>query len=297
LKQLQRDTREEWLSYNFFLNTGDGIGITAPASDFDKDEFLKGIEIIKNKGYFPVYNGELLSKSDTYVMKDDDFRKKDFESLLNNQEIKVIIAARGGYGSIRTLDKMNKNLFVKNKKLIVGFSDVTTFHIFLNKNKIPSLHGPMVGAFARDENSTDYLFDILSGNKKYFIYNLDGEKTKKIEGIITGGNLAVIASLIGTKYFYNFKNKIVLFEDLNEPLYKIDRMVMQLKLSGFTPKAIILGQFLDCGEYDKVVDIFNNNFKYIEIFSKLDVGHLSSTLSVPLGVKSIIENNKLYIGI
>ncbi len=285
------------MSYNFFLNKGDSIGITAPASDFSKEDFLKGIEIIKKKGYFPVYNGALLDKSDNYLMKSDEFRKKDFESLLSNKEIKVIISARGGYGSVRTLTAMNKRLLLKSKKIIVGFSDITVFHIFLNKNKLLSIHGPMVGAFTRDEASTNYLFDILSGNKKYFIYDLKGENIKKLEGFITGGNLAVTTSLTGTKYFHNFKKKIVFLEDLNEPLYKIDRMVMQLKLSGFSPKAIILGQFLDCGEYDKIENIFKINFPEIPVFSQINIGHMSSTLSIPLGVKAIIENSKLYIGI
>lgn len=285
------------MSYNFFLKEGDSIGITAPASDFSKEDFLKGVEIIKKRGYFPVYNGALLDKSDNYLMKSDEFRKKDFESLLNNKDIKVIISARGGYGSIRTLTAMNKRLLLKSKKVIVGFSDITVFHIFLNQNKSLSIHGPMVGAFARDEASTNYLFDILSGNKKYFIYDLIGKKEKRLEGLITGGNLAVITSLVGTKYFYNFKKKIVFFEDLNEPLYKIDRMIMQLKLSGFSPKAIILGQFLDCGEYDKIEKIFRDNFFKTPIFTKINIGHMNSTLSIPLGVKAIIENSKLYIGI
>jgi len=285
-----------WLNYNFFLEEGDNIGITAPASDFNKEEFLKGINIIKEKGYFPVYNGQLLEKSNNYLMKSDNFRKMDFESLLNNKNIKVIIAARGGYGSIRTLVSSNNRSFLKNKKLIVGFSDITTFHIFLNKNKIPSLHGPMVSAFSRDKDSTDCLFDILSGRKKDLTYSVQGSGNK-VTGIITGGNLAVITSLIGSKYFYNFKKKIVLLEDLNEPLYKIDRMVVQLKLAGFNPMAIVLGQFFDCGNYEDIENIFKDNFKDIPIYSQIDIGHFNSTLSIPLGVKAIIDNGKLYIGL
>lgn len=285
------------MSYNFFLKEGDSIGITAPASDFNKEHFLKGIEIIKKKGYFPVYNGALLDKSDNYLMNSDEFRKKDFESLLNNQDIKIIMSARGGYGSIRTLNVLNKKLLLKSKKLIVGFSDITAFHIFLNKNKMISVHGPMVAGLMRDEASTNHLFDILSGNKKYFIYDLIDNNNDRMEGVITGGNLAVIASLTGTEYFYNFKNKIVLLEDLNEPLYKIDRMVMQLKLSGFAPKAIVLGHFMNCGDYDDIQRIFKENFNDIPVFSKINIGHLNSTLSIPLGVKAIIENSKLYIGI
>ena len=284
------------MNYNFFLKKGDHIGITAPASDFNKEEFLKGIKLIKDKGYFPVYNGELLEESNNYLMKDDEFRKSDFESLLTNKSIKVIIAARGGYGSIRTLVNSDNKLFLKNRKLIVGFSDITTFHIFLNKNKIPSLHGPMVAAFLRDKDSTDFLFDILSGKTRQLKYQLSGS-SDKITGSITGGNLAVITSLIGSEYFYNFKNKIVLLEDLNEPLYKIDRMVMQLKLAGFSPKAIVLGQFLDCGDYNKIEAIFKDNFKNIPVYSQIEIGHFKSTLSIPFGVKAIIDNGHLYIGL
>ncbi len=286
------------MGYNFFLKEGDSVGIIAPASDFNKESFLQGIDYIKNMGFFPVYNGDLLnpSISSDYLMHDDEFRKNDLESLLSNKKINVILAVRGGYGSIRTLSSLNQRLLLSNKKVIVGFSDITAFHVFLNKHKQITIHGPMLNAFMRNEKSTNHLFNLLTRKEKLLTYELDEHENPDISGILTGGNLAVIASMAGTKFYSNFKNKIVFLEDLNEPAYKIDRMLMQLKLSGFFPKAIILGQFMNCTEnIEEIYDIFDDIFYDIPIYTGLNIGHEEETLSIPFGVKVKIRKDKLLI--
>ena len=283
------------MNYNFFLKQGDKIGIFAPSSDFDQKEFSKGIETIKKEGLIPVYNKKLTEKSSGYLKFDDNFRKKHIEDLLLNKDIKVIIAARGGYGAIRTLNSLDRKLLIKSKKLIAGFSDITIFHVFMNKNNIPTLHSLMVAAFSRNKNATKQLFRILKGEIRELNYKLNGKNNKSIKGYITGGNLAVITSLAGTKYFTDFKDKILFLEDINEPLYKIDRMLMQLKLSNINPSAIVLGQFSNCGRYSDIISVFTKTLPSIPIFYGLNIGHINETESILLGMPVEINDFNLKI--
>ncbi len=277
------------------FNVSKFIGVTAPASDFNKENFLKGIQYLKDNGYSPIFDKEILKDSSNYLKGDDNYRKKSFETLLNDERVNTIIMARGGYGSIRTLNLLDKELLLKRKPLLVGFSDITTFHVFMNNNNIPSLHAPMVNAFLRDIESTEKLFKVLKGDLdiNYNLLALNG--THSIEGELIGGNLAVIISLIGTDYELKLNNKILFLEDVNEPLYKIDRMLMQLILSKHKPKAIVLGQFLDCDKIEDIERLFLDIFSDIPIYSRLDVGHNNKTQTLPLGVRYKIDKNRLFL--
>ena len=271
------------------------IGITAPASDFNKKGFLEGIEYLKNRGFIPIFNKDIFKNSKNYLKGSDQYRKNSFEELLNDSRIKFIFMARGGYGSVRTLNSLDKKLLVKSKKILIGFSDITTFHIFMNNNNIATIHAPMVNAFTRDLESTEKLFSLLNGEKKEYYLEVLRAGTNNIESILVGGNLAVILSLVGTKYQLNLKDKILFVEDINEPLYKIDRMLMQLKLSSDKPKAIILGQFTDCGNIKEIETLFLNMFDNIPIYSKLDIGHFNKTDSIILGINYKIVDNILKL--
>jgi len=278
------------------LKKGDSVGIISPASPFKKESFLKGIEILKSYNLIPVYSENILNESTGYLNNNDDFRVGDFENYLSNEKINVIFCARGGYGSIRTLNQMNKDLLLNKKKLIIGFSDITVFHAYLNKNNISTLHGPMVASFHKHLPSTEKLFNILFGITKNIIFEIKALNhfKQQISGVIVGGNFAVFNSLIGTQFLPDLKNKILFLEDINEPLYKIDRMIMQLKLTQNLPNAIILGQFLDCGDLNDIELLFLENFD-IPVYSNLNVGHFENNETLPLGVFATIDNNNLII--
>lgn len=280
------------------LKKGDSVGIISPASSFKKESFLKGVEILKSYGLIPVYNENILNETTGYLNNDDNFRVNDFENYLNDEKINVIFCARGGYGSIRTLNKLNRDLLLNKKKLIIGFSDITVFHAFLNKNNIPTLHAPMIASFHKHLPSTEKLFNILFGITKNILFEIKALNhfKQQISGTIVGGNFAVFNSMIGTQFLPDLKNKILFIEDINEPLYKIDRMIMHLKLTQNLPNAIILGQFLDCGNLNDIEKLFVENFD-IPVYSNLNVGHFENNDSLPLGVFASIENNQLIIKI
>lgn len=274
------------------MNFNSFLGISSPSSDFNKNSFNNGLDIAKKYNYRCIYDKSILENSDNYLKGNDSYRKNNLEDLLKNDKIDKIIMARGGYGAIRTINQIDKTLLLNSKKLLIGFSDITVFHAFMNNNKITSLHAPMFAALDRDEESTKNLFSLLNGNlKSYNIKNLN--KKKDLNGILVGGNLAVIASIVGTKYQLDIKDKILFLEDINEATYKIDRMIMQIILSSKKPKAIILGQFLNCGNFENIKKLFLELFSDIPIYYNLNIGHEKKTDSIFLGLKYNIINNKL----
>ncbi len=155
--------------------------------------------------------------------------------MLDDDEVKAIISVRGGYGSVRIIDRIDFRHFKTHPKWIIGFSDITVFHNHINSNfGIETLHASMPLSFK--ENTNDALaglFDILKGGSPK--YNLNAHHLNKIgtsKGILCGGNLSVLYSLLGSKSFPNTQGKILFIEDLDEYLYHIDRMMTGLKRAG-----------------------------------------------------------------
>lgn len=282
------------------LKSGDKIAITAPASPYNRDEFELGIKILKKQQLNPIFDPQLLTPPhNNYLFLSDQYRANQFNHYLKDPEIKLIMMARGGYGSVRTLSHMDHDLILKHQKPIIGFSDITTFHLFLNQYDIPTIHGPMVTALGRNSHSTQKLFSLLKGEQDQLIFPLISiqNRVDDLSGKITGGNLTVLASLIGTPLMPDLSESFLFLEDLNEPLYKIDRMLMQLKLSENTPKLFLLGQFQNCGSFDKISAILSEIFPETAIFSGIDVGHEQKTETLLLGVKAFIKQNQLHIPI
>lgn len=216
------------------LKQGDKIGIMAPARKISEKELETAIKIIKSRG-FEVELGNSIDSTEFQFAGKDELRAADLQRMLDNPHIKAIFFARGGYGSVRIIDKVDFSVFVKNPKWLVGYSDMTVFHCHSNKNyDIETLHASMPINFAdNSQESLDSLFRILSGlNYNITVTNHNLNKKGKAKGELIGGNLSVIYSLLGSKSFPYFKNKILFLEDLDEYLYHIDRMMMALKRTG-----------------------------------------------------------------
>ncbi len=275
------------------MNFNKILGISSPSSDFDKNSFLKSLDIVKKYDYECIYDKDILNESKSYLKGSDLYRKNNLERLLKNNKIDKIIMARGGYGAIRTINILDKELLLNSKKLIIGFSDITVFHAFMNNNNKISLHGPMFAALSRNSYSRDNLFSLLNGKiKSYDIKSLNKKEKKSLSGVLVGGNLAVIASIIGTNYQLDIEDKILFLEDINEPLYKLDRMLMQIILSSKKPRAIILGQFTNCANIEEIKDLFSRLFD-IPIYYNLNIGHNDKTDSIFLGLEYNIIDEKL----
>jgi muramoyltetrapeptide carboxypeptidase len=152
---------------------------------------------------------------------------------MKNEEIKAILCARGGYGTIRIIESINFKSFLKKPKWIIGYSDITILHSIVNTYGIASMHATMPKTIKKSNDpSFDKLLSALKGKKISYIEKHNLNIPGKCKGIITGGNLSILCSLIGTPYEIDTDNRILFIEDLNEYLYKLDRMMMQLQLAG-----------------------------------------------------------------
>lgn len=217
-----------------YLSKGDKIGIAAPARKISIEELRPAINTFEDWGMEPVFASNLFCSDNQYAGPDDE-RRNGFQELLDNHEIKAIICARGGYGAMRIIDGLNFSEFQKNPKWIAGYSDVTVFHSHLHKQfETETLHCTMPLNFENNtKEALESLRKALSGEP--IAYSAPGHelnKTGTANGIITGGNLSILYALSGSVSDIDTKDKILFIEDLEEYLYHIDRMMVQLKRSG-----------------------------------------------------------------
>jgi len=234
------------------LIKGDKIGLVAPARKIKPDEIDKAIEIIESQGFVPVYDENLFATENQFAGSDQ-LRTSTIQQMLDDTEIKAIFCARGGYGSVRIIDLLNFEPFKKHPKWFVGYSDVTVFHSHINKNlDVQTLHASMPINFPENTAlALNGLFEVLKGESPVYITEINPMNKKGItEGILTGGNLSVLYSLMGSGSFPDMENKILFIEDLDEYLYHIDRMMMGLKRAGMLDKlnGLIIGGMTDMND-------------------------------------------------
>ena len=215
------------------LKKGDAIGLMAPARRISEQELANAVGIIESRGY-KVVKGKYLFASENQFAGTDEERTADFQQMIENPEVKAIFAVRGGYGSVRIVDKIDFRPLLKNPKWLAGYSDFTVFHNHLVNMGLQSLHATMPLNFADNTSEAlDSLFGTLEGEKPYYQFashplNREG----KAVGMLVGGNLSVLYSLIGSRSFPDMAGKILFLEDLDEYLYHIDRMMTALKRAG-----------------------------------------------------------------
>ncbi len=235
-----------------YLQKGDTIGIVAPAGYMAIEKMQSCIETLDSWGYTVQMGATTHSNSTTYFSGTDEERLNDLQQMMDDRKVKAILCARGGYGTNRIIDRLNFKKFKKHPKWIIGFSDITVLHSHLfTQYKIASLHAPMAAAFNDGESENPYVRSLckaLEGERGSYscaphLLNRKG----KAEGLLVGGNLALLAHLVGTDSDINTKDKILFLEDIGEYLYNIDRMMIQLKRSGRLDKlaGLVIGRFTD----------------------------------------------------
>lgn len=218
-----------------FLKPGDKIGLCAVARKVTRDGIQPAIDMLEAKGY-KVVEGKNLWKSCDQFSGADDERAADLQTFLDDPEIKAVISARGGYGTLRIIDKLNFEKFRKNPKWIIGYSDITVLHSHILKNfNIATMHATMPVNFHLDEMSTLTLFGALMGYPPSH-YHKNETKVKnragKVTAEIVGGNLSLLYAMQGSSSDIDTNGKILFIEDLDEYLYHIDRMILSLKRAG-----------------------------------------------------------------
>ncbi len=217
-----------------FLKIGDKIGITCPARKISISEIQVAIDILKSWGLEVVLGATIGKEAHQYAGTDDE-RRADFQRMLNDTSIKAILAARGGYGSVRIMDGLNFRTFMDFPKWIIGFSDITYFHTQLGCNiGVETLHATMPISFpGNTETALHSLKEALFGNT--LVYEFPSHplnKNGEMHGEVVGGNLSILYSILGTKTILDTHKKILLLEDLDEYLYHIDRMMISMKRAG-----------------------------------------------------------------
>lgn len=285
------------------LKKGDKIAIISPAGSVEPTQLEKGIEMIKSKGYEPVLGENLYTKffNGYNYAGTEEQRLKDMNWALNDPEISAIWASRGGYGCQHLIEGLNLKEFTKNPKWYIGYSDNTVIQSYLLKKGFASIHGQTIktSSFGVTEESYDLLFDILKGKKpKYSLKLNQFNKQGTIEGELVGGNLALIYALLGTKYSFDFKDKILFIEDIGENFYALDRMIMSLELAGVFKKisGLIIGGMTNMGDEkeNKQYEESFDEFAYKLISDRISKYKFPTVFGFPNG--HIKDNQPLIIG-
>jgi muramoyltetrapeptide carboxypeptidase len=283
------------------LKPGDTIAITSPAGAvWDEMQIEKFTGILKGFG-FEVVHGNTLKQKLGYFSGTDSERAKELNSFFADKKIKGIFSMKGGWGCARILDQLDYDLIAKNPKVLIGFSDITTLlNTIYAKTGLITFHGPVGNSGWNDFTSNVFKKVIMKGEKIAFPAG-PSEDDKIItfnkgtaSGILVGGNLSVLSSIVGSGYLPDFKGKILFLEETKEEPYRIDRMLTQLKLTGIIQQlnGIAIGKFMRCEAEEPLkaftfMQVLEQHFKIltIPVFYGLMTGHIENKLTLPVGAE------------
>ncbi|MEO0556253.1 MAG: LD-carboxypeptidase [Bacteroidota bacterium] len=265
------------------LQPGDAVGMVAPSRLIKPDQVEQALATFNLWG-LEVRQGSSLFGTHGYFAGTDENRLNDLQNFINDPEIRCIFCARGGYGVTRILDQLNLKPLLETPKWIVGFSDITALHLALGNLEISSIHGLMpvqfgyFGAESSIESLRKLLFDRVGEViAPYHSMNRLG----KVNAPVVGGNLSLIVDSIGTKNEIQTRGKILFLEEIDEYLYKIDRMLIQLKRAG---KLDLLAGLM-IGDFTQTKDTqipFGQNLEQI-ILAKVSQYDYPLAFSFPVG--------------
>jgi muramoyltetrapeptide carboxypeptidase len=284
-----------------YLKKGSKIGIVAPARKIFREEIQFAVDTFKKWGLEVVLGKNLFGSEGQYSGSDEQ-RAKDMQKMLDDNAIQAIISARGGYGTLRIIDKLDFKKFGEKPKWIIGYSDITVLHSHIHQNLgIETTHATMPINFSKDEESVKTLRKILFGEEiTYKISAHPLNRKGKAEGELVGGNLSLLYALQGSKSDISIEGKILFIEDLDEYLYHIDRMIISLKRANKLSKlaGLIVGGMTDMKDnqipFGKTAEqiIFDavKEYNYPVCFG-FPAGHAQKNLALPFGRRA-----KLNVG-
>lgn len=281
------------------LRPGDTIGITAPASPFDREQFYLGVGLLETAGFKVLVPKNLFLKNG-YLAGTDSQRAELFMDLFTDPVVKAVLCARGGFGSMRILPLIDYDCIREKPKIVVGFSDVTALLAALyGRCGLVTFHGPVVaGLPGVDAQSLAALLSAIAGPAAVDISAPHGETVCPGSGTgpVLAGNLTTLCHLIGTPYMPTTQGHLLLLEDRGEAPYRVDRMLSQLRLAGYleTIAGLAFGSFDDCGQPDELSRIVADHFtdNRFPVLTGLDVGHGKRNLTIPIGITATLDADR-----
>ena len=285
-----------------FLKAGDTVALVCTARKFFPEDAKIAIDLLESWG-LNVKLGATIGLDNFQLGGTDSQRAADFQAQLDDENVKAIWCARGGYGTVRIIDSLDFTKFKKHPKWIMGFSDVTVLHSQLNVERVASLHSIMPFTVPNaPEEVKDTLRKALFGETiSYSIPSKSYDVKGTASGELVGGNISILYSLLGSKSAIDTKDKILFIEDLDEYLYHIDRMMYNLKRNGYfeNVKGIIVGSMADM--HDNEIPFGQNEVQIITEIAKenripiafqFPAGHQSDNRTLILGKQVAFEVNE-----
>jgi len=279
---------------------GDRVALIAPSGAVVPERIVPAIKAVKAMG-FEAVPGAGITERLRYMAGNDNVRARDINSMFARRDIRGIIAMRGGYGASRLLELLDYEAIRRNPKFFAGYSDITVLHTVLNQRcGLISFHAPMAATelcCGADHYTREMFINAAMGRFRGTVQNPPDMKIKTLRGgrcagRLAGGNLTSIVAGLGTRYELDTSGKILFLEEVNEPPYKIDRLLTQLRLSGKLDAAagIVLGSFEDCGEELELLEIWHEVLPYKKpVVYNLAAGHRLPMASLALGAKYLLN--------
>ena len=281
------------------INIGDKIGIISTARKISLEELNTSIEILESWG-LKVVLGQFLFEEDNQFAGTVEQRTVDLQNMIDDDSIRAILCARGGYGTVQIIDNIDFSNLIKTPKWIIGYSDVTVLHSHVNRLRVATLHATMPINFSKSTQKSLKSFQqaVFKMQNNIELQSHRFNRLGKVEAEIVGGNLSILYSLLGSKSDVNTAGKILFIEDLDEYLYHIDRIMINMKRNGKFQelKGMIIGEMRDMNDNDisfgKTVEeiILTHISGYtFPICFGFPSGHLDDNRAIILGVSSVLD--------
>ena len=286
------------VKYPKFLKPKDRVAIVSPAGAVDADLIDGACQTLISWGLVPVVGSYAKGRCNRFSGTDDQ-RLFDLQQALDDPTIAAILCGRGGYGTLRIVDKLDFSQFAKSPKWVIGFSDITALHARIEKEGFASLHGVMAKALAHSSDNClavealhRALFALPSYHEQRNEMNVKGEAL----GELVGGNLSLLYALQGTPYAIQPKGKILFIEDLSERMYHIDRMIQALRIAGVFRgiEGLIVGRFTDIdadAAFGSVEQVVMNALdgRRIPVAFNFPVGHITDNMPLVHGADARLK--------
>jgi muramoyltetrapeptide carboxypeptidase len=288
-----------------YLKAGDLIRIVAPAKAIDGELIDAAVQWLQENG-FVIKVGTHAKGRHHYFAGTDEERMKDMQEALDDEHCKAIWCARGGYGSMRILDRLNWASFLREPKWLIGFSDITVFHHRIQKFDLPSIHATMpLNLGENSMEAKESLLNALHGKSNTYEWQgSEGDKHGCASGELIGGNLSIVYSMLGTSDRLDFQGKLLFIEDLSEQLYALDRMWHALEMHGALDAiaGLVVGGMTGMKDTDpatgfSVEQLILDKFRYrkIPVCFHFPAGHIDDNRALIFGKQATLDVQENFV--